>query len=89
MSKENLTIEGKPDQIYGLRPQQATANLIEEIHKTLFNLKKRQEVERNKLEALTEMHRDEDKIEATQILIQKLESAALELDDTLMLFCEF
>ena len=68
-----------------MRPQQATANLIEEIHKTLFNLKKRQEVERNKLEAL----HDEDKIEATQILIQKLESAAIELDDTLMLFCEF
>jgi len=88
-SQENLTIEGKPDQIYGLRPQQATANLVEEIHKTLFNLKKRQEVERNKLENLTEMYAESEKIEATQLLIQKLESAAIELDDTLMLFCEF
>jgi len=88
-SQENLTIEGKPDQIYGLRPQQATANLVEEIHKTLFNLKKRQEVERNKLDTLTEMYAEPEKIEATQLLIQKLESAAIELDDTLMLFCEF
>jgi len=62
---------------------------VEEIQKTLFNLKKREEIERNKLDQLIEMYAEPEKIEATKLLIEKLESAALELDDTLMLFCEF
>jgi len=62
---------------------------VEEIQKTLFNLKKREEVERNKLDQLIGMNADPEKLDGTKLLIEKLESAALELDDTLMLFCEF
>ena len=63
--------------------------MIEEIYKTLFNLKKREEVETSKLNTLIEMHAKEDEVDVLRTLINKLESAALELDDTLMLFCEF
>lgn len=65
------------------------ANLIEETYKTLFNLKKREEVELEKLTTLVEMHAPEDEVDRTKTLINKLESAAIELDETLMLFCEF
>ena len=75
--------------IYGLRPEQTLLNMIEEIYKTLFNLKKREEVETSKLNTLLEMHAKEDEADVPRTLINKLESAALELDDTLMLFCEF
>ena len=75
--------------MYGLRPQQTLLNIIEEIYKTLFNLKKREEVETAKLNTIVEMHGKEDEIDNLRIFVNKLESAAIELDETLMLFCEF
>ena len=86
---QDVTLEGKATQIYGLRPHQAVTNILGEIYKTLFNLKKREEVEINKKIMLIEMHASEDDIENTDTLIKKLESVAIELDDTLMLFNEF
>jgi len=89
VDSQDVTLEGKATQIYGLRPHQAVTNILGEIYKTLFNLKKREEVEINKKIMLIEMHASEDDIENTDTLIKKLESAAIELDDTLMLFNEF
>ncbi len=55
----------------------------------MFNLKKREEVEVNKMNMLVEMHIEEKEIANTEFLVKKIESAILELDDTIMLFCEF
>jgi len=86
---KDISLDGKATQIYGVRPHQAVANLLGEIYKTLFNLKKREEVETDKKIKLVEMHASEDDIEEVDTLIKKLEAAVIELDDTLMLFNEF
>lgn len=76
--------KGKSTPVYGLMPKQAISNLLEDLLKTMFNLKKRQIVEMDKLEKA--LQTDENKAE---LLIRKLESAILELDETVMLFNEY
>ena len=63
--------------------------MVEDIIKTIYNMLKRQHVETIKLSKMEVGVTDEDEIEKTETLIYKLESAILELDDTLMLFNEF
>jgi Mn-dependent DtxR family transcriptional regulator len=70
--------------VFGMMPKQAISNLSEELLKTMFNLKKRQTVEYERLSKSLQVDN-----EKTLNLIKKLESAILELDNTIMLFNEY
>ena len=74
---------------YGLRPKQALSNLVEDMFKTIFNLKKRSLVEVDRLHELIDTNATEEQIEKTRTLITKCESAILELDESIMLFDEY
>lgn len=75
--------------MYGLRPKQALSNLVEDMFKTIFNLKKRSVVEYERLHELIDTNASEEQIEKTRALITKCESAILELDESIMLFDEY
>ena len=55
----------------------------------MFNLKQRQEKERKTLNELINLGDSEEKLRNIQSIIHNLESAFLEIDDTLILFTEF
>jgi hypothetical protein len=73
---------------YGFKPTQAIGNTVEDIFKMIFNLKKREILENEKLEREFGTHISWQGTDGDS-LVRKLKSAIMELDDTLLLFHEF
>jgi len=81
--------KGKSVFVYGSKASQIVDNMIADHYKTLWHLKARQEKEMESLNEIISISNNEEKMKSKKLFINKLESAILEVDDTLMLFTEF
>jgi len=89
VSQELIGEKGKHIFVFALKISEVLDNVVTEYYKVISNMKSREEKELDDIEELRNTTNNDDKINELISHVRKIESAILEVDNSLMLFTEF